>query len=426
MINFTMIALMVAMATLDIPLLAERLWLRALVQGLCLLVGIVWWSSRLTTQRVKTYWLLGTYLLILALGAAFSADPLFVILQVGSLMAVLLLSTAFADQNIAKGQNVERLFMHSLGITLCIIVSASLILMLMGSSSAYQYSTGELRFQGVYTEPATLAASAGLIAGYALFGIRYRLVQLIVIVASVICLYQSGSRTYAVALLAAVLAATWICFRRYRARLIKFGLPIALVLAVSIWGLDLNAGKYEGYLRTDSISSLTGRTGIWSDAISVLPEHLLLGFGFTLGTTSIAGGPGQLVTVGKNRQYLDFGSQSKLHSGYIQALLDSGLLGALVYFAIIVVAAWRLYATELGASYPFLCFTFFFCVTANLAETMIQSASVFRSVVGWIAISMALGLVRTPAPVLPWIWTPARAQVPRSRARSTGPAWTRD
>jgi len=401
MINHAIITLLIAMAAMDLPVIGGRLWIRVLIQGLCLFIGLFWWAGHLSMPRVKAYWPLAIYLMTLLAGAIFSSDPLFVMLQIGSLLGVLLLSTAFAEQKVPTRKDVERAAIHALGTILVLIMCASFVLMIIGSPSAYQYSTGEYRFQGVYAEPASFSASAGLAIGYALFGIRRVLLKIIIVAICAICLYQSGSRTFAGAIVVAGLLTGWIVYRHHRMRILKIGVPLGLIAIIVVSTANLKTEELvESYARSDSISTMTGRTVLWSAALSRLPERLLLGYGFTLGTSSISGEVSRPpAATGSLSQLQQPASRAKLHSGYVQALLDSGIFGALAYFAIFAVAAWRLIKHERTASYPFFCFVFFFCATANFTETMIHSASVFRSVIGWTSIALALSLARTPTMV---------------------------
>jgi O-antigen ligase len=126
------------------------------------------------------------------------------------------------------------------------------------------------------------------------------------------------------------------------------------------------------YARSESIENLSGRTNMWKAAI---PKAVVkpLGYGFCLGG-AVSGNDVRLWNI-KDDINLIGGASAKhsLHSGYVQALCDLGLLGFLSYIAVFlfgIIKAVQLAIENryLSNVYIFICLSIF-----NIAESSIMS-----------------------------------------------------
>lgn len=377
------------MAIIDINLPINRIGLRGAVQGACLMYGMIWWASRLEMARIKNMLPFFLYVLILTASGVNSTDAMFVLYQVGSLFAVILFAGAYADQHyrIVEKPAFRWYWLWVSGV-LAIACVASLIGKFVGFSRAMVFVTGEYRLQGIYDEPATLAGSAGLLVGIAGFGLSKWWMRIVPIAAAFVCLYGAASRTFMIAALAGVIGTGWFYLPQYRLRLV--GLAFVGALFAGGWLLTAERSVERAvsfYFRTDSVSTLTGRTAMWHEAMDRFTARPLLGYGFTLGTAAALGGEQHsLSLVAQDSQPK---SQQKLHSGYVQSLLDSGALGAAVYIGLLAMALWRMLKYDTARAHPATFYVLCFITVANLAETIIQSASVFRGVIAWTVIVFA-------------------------------------
>lgn len=392
MMKILMASLLIIMAGMDFPLHEIRLLMRGGIQLFCFMAAVVWWSGRLNGVRLKPYWWIGLYVVYLLATAPFSVDPVFVLFQVSSLCAVLLFAMAYTDQRIERKEPIDRSFMHMAGGVVTLAVLASVFVGIKGDASAFEYATGRYRLQGVFDEPATLAATAGLALGYALLSRIAWWAAGICVVAACYCLYGTGSRTYAVAIAAAFLVTGIFSGPRSRRFVLLSIVPSAvLAMAVSLF-ITVDSAGLRDYLRTESISSLTGRTAMWNDAVAQLSRKIVVGYGFTLGSLSVVSNGKSIAQLGGEGEHGLTASRFKLHSGYVQAVMDSGVVGGAIYIAIFLVAFARLLKSGRGGQHRFLMYSFVFLGVANGAETLIHAASVFRSTFGWIVIIMVMAL----------------------------------
>jgi O-antigen ligase len=146
-------------------------------------------------------------------------------------------------------------------------------------------------------------------------------------------------------------------------------------------------------LRTDSIENLTGRTKVWKYALSSWWDRPLFGYGFTTGDEPFNTGD-EPFNARKGTPLAGKGRDVKrytLHNGYIQALLDSGAVGAALYVVVLGLAIIRIarpQATQLRVPL----FILLFAAIANMGETIIFSAATFQSVLVWYCVVFGLSL----------------------------------
>jgi O-antigen ligase len=135
-------------------------------------------------------------------------------------------------------------------------------------------------------------------------------------------------------------------------------------------------------LRFESLETMSGRTDLWSLGFQQFLEKPWLGYGFTRGADAYAPFRARILEqVGDTSPVL--GRHPVVDGGYIQSLLDSGVIGSVFYVAIILAAIYN--AARIGGTpnAPPIFACILFLAVANFAETIIFSAIKIQSVFFW-------------------------------------------
>jgi O-antigen ligase len=279
-------------------------------------------------------------------------------------------------------------------------VLASLVAAAAASGIAYEtLPTGETRFRGVFSEPAGLGIAAGLLLGTAWYSVEQPPLKWLAVSVAAAALALTASRTALVAVGAAAIVTSLLYGRRRRPLLALGALwaLIVVVLTAGIFEFRLGQDLLARVVRTDSLSTFTGRTALWQEGLAIAAERPLFGYGLTMGSVALTGDVPrndtglQLTAAPTIRET----AAATLHSGYLQALVDSGVLGFALYLCVIVgaiVTLWRKDRARLHAA-PMFALVFF--AVANIAENVIQTASVTHSALFWMLASMTLGMAES-------------------------------
>jgi O-antigen ligase len=276
-------------------------------------------------------------------------------------------------------------------IALTVVCLVSLLLRVWHPALAFEQTFEGPRFRGLFSKPAMMGAASGLLFGLCLFVPWHWSIRGIGIAASLPCLFLTGSRTFWVAATVSM-GAAGIRYVRWRRTFV----PMVAVLIVAVLGLGIVIGtqmtQAQGakIFRQDSIENLSGRTAMWAQALQRYWEHPWLGYGFT------AGGVVLDETGWRGAGGVSSNSPSQgaitLHNGYVQALLDSGGIGAALYVAVILSALlcflWYDGAKQYAAEF----YCLLFLAIANLGETVIFGAAVLHGVWFWYVTVLALTL----------------------------------
>jgi O-antigen ligase len=148
------------------------------------------------------------------------------------------------------------------------------------------------------------------------------------------------------------------------------------------------------------LSHLSGRTKLWDAALAAAENSPYIGFGYTKGAQG-------LLTLGPRLwDYLPnirgfpkevIGGLS-LHNGFMQALMDSGYIGLMLYVVTSVVALVKVAVVDRERAYPVVFFGLVFSIITNLAEVTMYAAAVFHSVLFWYCCVHAYRLQLRPEP----------------------------
>jgi O-antigen ligase len=369
--------------------------LRGFAQTLCFAMGLVALRPILSTRLLVCYWPLLGYLSVLLLTAPFTPFPLFVSLQVLSLASAVVFAIAYFERQRAAGRTALNKFVLYTVLAYGIVAYTSLALAKLHPGLAYDSlfagdETGyEVRFRGMFGKSAMMAAASGLLAGLAAFGLTKWSLKLVLIVPGLLCLALTQSRTFWVACLAAGGVTAWLYYPRLRSWIYAYFIVTTLVVATSIaFDITVNTSELSSLARVDSVGHLTGRTSLWQTAFNSWTERPWLGRGFTLGG-SVLGDDRSLATVTDPSQV----SRQTLHNGYLQSLMDTGLIGFFFYGMAILISIGRVIRYDSRRRFPEVLYVLLFSTIANCGESVVYSGSVFQSLCFWVFAVFAMGLL---------------------------------
>lgn len=386
------ITLLVALFAKDILPIGDRYILRGVSEGLALAVGARWLITHQFHGFAKRYVLILSYLATLVLTAFVSQRPFFVILQVLSLASVTLFFIAYVESS-ALDRDTFRWNLLTVGCVFLLVCVGSLVLLVARPQLAFEITPEGNRFRGLFNEPAMMGAVSGLLVGLAAFGRLSWLIRISGALAAIPCLYLTGSRTSWGAAAAGLLIIGIIYIRQKRAWMIALAfVGVIGILGLIIIDVHLASETQSKVIRSGSVGTLSGRTVLWELALKKFQDSPLLGYGFTTGSDALASDMGDTLSTAFGVADRSQQKAFSLHSGYIQALLDSGVIGAGLYLAILGVALWRLfrYDQERHHGAEMYCLVFF--SISNLTDTIIFGAAVFYEVFYWYLSIMALGV----------------------------------
>jgi O-antigen ligase len=256
---------------------------------------------------------------------------------------------------------------------------------------------GGVRFIGVLGMPAMMAEAAGILLGVAIFGAhrllpRKQVLMVLGAFPALVCLFLTGARTFWVATLAAFLVTTWFCWK-ISWQMYVGGLFLSVVVLVAFVAFDFSISKEqtEKTFRPESASHLTGRVGIWERAFEKFKERPLLGYG--LSATGATFMSSRTLSSSEMTRYSV--SAVTMHNGYIQAFLDSGILGGALYGIIVFAALFRLLRLDVGRQFAAETFLVVFFAVSNLGESVIYTTGTFPSALFWFLAVFAFSMMKT-------------------------------
>jgi O-antigen ligase len=366
--------------------------LRGLAQSLCLLVGISWLIRNPIQTTIFRYWMFFAYLLVLLSGCPLSLNPTYVLFQTFSLLAIIVFAIAIVEARF-EPHRIEKITMFCLAAVCC----GSLIFLIVYPDQAYLHQVFDShRFRGLVGQPGALAAISGMLLGLAIFS--HRLVPVyrtILILVSLLCLFLTGARTF---WLASAVAFP-ITGLRYGSRklFVAVGTMLFCVMVTLGYMLTDTAATNQALgriTRAESLGTMTGRTLLWQAAFEKFWNRPLLGYGFGRAADAFREGSSSEDGMMEIAPGVWQDSSFTMHNGYLQTLLDSGLLGALIYMYIIGIGVSRMVKYDKCRSYPGTFFVICFLAISNMGQSVIFTAAVFPSVYFWYCAVFAISLAR--------------------------------
>lgn len=394
--KIALVILIAALIAKDTSQLNDPYVMRGIAQGLCLFAGGVWLLSNFSMGILRSYWPIFGYMTALLVATTGAASPEFVLLQLLSLSAALLFFIAyFENQHIAGGISTSTLINASTYLY-AFVALISLVVMYTHPGIAYgSIDNGdagiEHRFRGLFPKAGMLASAVGVTIGLIWFSNQKILLKFPIIAICAACLFFTLSRTFWIALAGGVLATYWIYSPQSRKKILFSLLAfVPLFVAFKTFDISVDLSKAK-FARTETITNLTGRVGLWEQGLKAFMQSPILGYGYTAGATGLNVMHGREaeasgVEAGRNV------SKETMHSGYLQSLLDSGIVGTFFYLSILLVALSRLYRLDVNRQHRAEFFALVYFAIANITQNIIYSASVFDSLLFFALATFAMSL----------------------------------
>ncbi len=397
--------LIAALLVKDTAPIGDQYVLRSLSQGLCLAAGTWWLFTQGSIDALRRYWLILAYSAVLCGTAFVSMDSTRVLLQVLSLMAVSLFFMSFceqAQQTPSLHGTAARIVIYAL-LPICL---GSLLLFKIAPTLAFDQTVERMvwdsphRFKGLFGKPAGIAAASGILLGLCAFTKVHWLIRITGTVSSLLCLYLTLSRSFWVGSSVALLVTVFLYVKRKGLLLVAGVGGLLLVLAtVTVLDTKIPGLNQSRSMRSDSLENLSGRTTLWTLALARFWDRPVLGYGYTVGHQAFlysrkAKGDdvaGDNVDLFRNETF-------SLHNGYVQALLDSGGMGALFYSVIMGMTVWRIVRYDRLKAHAAALYSLMFLSIANIGETLVYTPATFHAAFYWYAAVLALGLRQTAEP----------------------------
>jgi O-antigen ligase len=370
--------------------------LRGAAQALCFAAGSLQLLPMLSVVRFSRYWPTLGYLLVLLATTPFAKFPLFVLLQVLSLASAVIFAIAYFESSRAPRQEGLRKLVLSVVAMYGIVAYGSLLLARAAPNLAYEtlfagdMAGNELRFRGMFSSPGGMGAAAGLLVGLAAIGIKRLPLKLLLSIPGVLCLLLTQSRSFWIAAFVAGVCTAWIYYPRLRKWLLACIGVLMLGGAVAVaLNLSLDTSRVNTFARLDSVANLTGRTELWQAAYRGFRDRPWFGYGFTMGGLGLEDDTA-VPSDADPTQY----SRQTLHNGYIQSVMDAGVIGFFFYLMTLLMAIGRIVRFDSKRRFPEALYVLLFLSIANLGESVVYSGSVFQSLSFWVFAIFALGLSR--------------------------------
>jgi O-Antigen ligase len=385
--KLVLIVLVVALIAKDTSQLNDPYIMRGVAQSICLVVGGVWVVGNLSGRLLSRYWPVWGYLAALILSAGWNAAPFYVWLQFASLAAVLLFYVAYFEANAKQEDSGVGLLLDAVTALYALVAALSLLVMFTHPKIAYGavdngLAGTEFRFRGLFPKAGMLASAAGFTIGAAWFARRSALLKATVIAVCGVCLALTQARTLWVALPTGILA-VYAMDRHTGTKWLRlgFGLFVVALLWLGVKAFDVTLDVSQArFLRTESLTSLTGRALLWQEGLKAFYRQPVLGYGYTAGASGLMSSSGRAASDEAGIDSTRDLGKTTLHSGYLQSLLDSGIVGTIFYLAIIAVPLVRLARHRLATPRDrAVFFGLVFFAVANAGQNVIYSASVFDS-----------------------------------------------
>lgn len=313
-------------------------YLRFLVLGWFCFRGL---TELLSWKDIKPFWS-ASYLWLVVFagvglaGSVYSVDASTSFLRAGTFVFLMFFIFLYVNQKVAHREDLESLTKAML-FGFGSLVFLGWALLLVGYPGLF--SGGRLRlFLGNPNQLGNIAAIMAPLIFWLTFSpnrSRNKMVTYGLFFLSLVSLFWSGSRG---GLLAGVVASTFFMYRCHRH---IFGKFLFLVLAGALlqygvsevfWGeaqvlpLDSNSE----FIRSETLSTGSGRLGVWESASNLIKKKPFWGYGFAITDILFF------------REYfvglpIEF-QGAHVHNGYIEELVNMGYLGSFPLFMILLIA----------------------------------------------------------------------------------------
>jgi O-antigen ligase len=364
-----------------------------LVEGMAGLYAVYFIVRHGGEVKLTRYWLFLAYLGVLWLSALSSANAAWVSAQAMALTSVVIFFIVFVE-GYPDVQAVQRRVFVVFAAAIALTGVASVIYLKVFGIAAMDTSVQPWRYKGLFPSSADIGAASGLLVVISAFSNWPLLLRLSGGAIGFLNLWLSGSRNALAAAVAAMVVTPLVCGKK-RWLILLGGSFASLASLYLVLAADLPLPPAVARtLRFESLETMSGRTDLWSLGFQQFLEKPWLGYGFTRGADAYAPFRARILEqVGNTSPVL--GRHPVVDGGYIQSLLDAGIIGSVFYVAIILAAIYN--AARIGAKpdAPPILACILFLAVANFAETIIFSAIKIQSVFFWYLALVSARLSRT-------------------------------
>ncbi len=249
------------------------------------------------------------------------------------------------------------------------------------------------QWRGVFIHRTTLGRLAALSLAMAVFGGGEALgpmaVRVGVILASCLCLVmaRSGGGFASAAILMATPGVVW-AFRRAAERNLVLALGLAVGAAATALLITPTLAPFVLQLLGKDLT-LTGRTDFWRLMLRAAAERPWLGYGYSTGFREVVA---KVVAA-----HSAYGFVPNAQNGYLDVVLNLGLVGLAAALAVMVLTAWRAAKIAFrpgGAILPLL--VVIFIIETNAVEATLISANDIFMLISVTALIASGDILRTP------------------------------
>jgi O-antigen ligase len=194
-------------------------------------------------------------------------------------------------------------------------------------------------------------------------------------------------------LLVAILAYRYLVSGKRTIAWVVWGLLILAVISFMVWGSrTADTWQYIALMgRTEHASTLTGRTPIWESLVGYVAARPLLGYGYGTFWT-----PAHIQAISQEQGWI----VGEAHLGYLNVLLEVGIVGAVLFILIQILAIRRcsqLYRATHDPDYAFAC-AFLIFIQCNMFLASVLSAANITTFL-WILVLIRTGAWKNLNPV---------------------------
>lgn len=366
-----------------------------LIEGIAGLYALYFMVRYHRQVDLTRYWLFLAYLGVLWLSALSSADAAWVLAQALALTSVVIFFIVFAEGH-PDLQTVQRRVLLVFAVAVAFAGIASVIYYKVFGIVAIDTSVVPWRYKGLFSKPADIAAASGLLVVISAFSSWPVFLRLCGGAIGFLNLWLSGSRNALAAVVVSMIVTPLISSTR-RWLMLWAGAFASVAGLYLVVAADLTLPPAVARsLRFESLQTMSGRTDLWSLGFQQFLEKPWLGYGFTRGADAYAPFHAEILQrVGDTSPVL--GRHPVVDGGYIQSLLDAGVIGSILYIAIILAAIYNAARISRRPDAPPILACILFLAVANFAETVIFSAIKIQSVLFWYLALVSARLSRTSA-----------------------------
>jgi O-antigen ligase len=394
---FISLALLFALAKDVVYFGAASDYLRIGSLGLAGAVGVVFALGALGTGMTR-YLPMLLYCAWSLVPIAYADDVSYLGYQILSLFCVVAAGIGAFGTSQTKHERAFRALALAMTWSLAIAMALSIAGLWLWPAKVWEYPVGDVRrFRGLMSEPATLGVAAGLLVGFAWAVLRNPMLRYPVIALGVVSLALTGSRTPFIAMVLAALCVT-VVHKSVRTILFAGTAAAALAGLVVLAGAQVDRATVERATRANSLTTMSGRFALWQYGWEAGRDQPVFGRGLTLGSEVLGsdgsiGGAGGGSLPGHERDGREV-ARATFHNGYLQAYMDSGLFGALLYLLVIGAATWQAMTSRKSIESGVILYVMVFLAVANLGQNAVQGPSTVAGVVFWLLAAAAASLPR--------------------------------